>query len=333
MRPLKLSFSGIRSYPGPVGPLDFTGKTLIGIVGDTGAGKSTILEAITLALYGSCTWTDRENKALIAQGAAHMAVDFTFAHDGRQWRVRRAYHANTTPPSHLLENLGTGEQTDGKRAVDSKIESILQLSFDSFATAVLLPQGKFDRLLTATGRERTGLLKSIFGVQVVEAVRDRADGHRRELLGLVHQAELARLGLLDDPAATAAREAAQAGGRPGRGGAGRALGTLRRHRSDAVAARERHAAAAAALTALRSHERTDAAAALAEITEVDIRLTAGETAAAESEQQWAGRTPAPGQARGGRPQRLHWRDARLGGHPPGRPAGKARRPGLEPGPA
>ena len=47
MRPLQLSFSGIRSYPGAVGPLDFTGKTLIAIVGDTGAGKSTILEAIT----------------------------------------------------------------------------------------------------------------------------------------------------------------------------------------------------------------------------------------------------------------------------------------------
>lgn len=290
MRPLRLSFSGIRSYPGPVGPLDFTGKTLIGIVGDTGAGKSTILEAITLALYGSCTWTDRENKALIAQGAAHMAVDFTFAHDGQQWRVRRAYHANTTQPSHLLENLGTGEQTDGKRAVDSKIESILQLSFDSFATAVLLPQGKFDRLLTATGRERTGLLKSIFGVQVVEAVRERADGHRRELLGLVHQAELARLRLLDDPAATAAREAAQVAEADRIAEElGRALGTLRRHRSDAVAALERHATAAAALMALRRHERTNAAAALAEITEADTRLTAGETAAAESERQWAGR--------------------------------------------
>ena len=60
MRPLQLSFSGIRSYPGAVGPLDFTGKSLVAIIGDTGAGKSTILEAITLALYGNCTWTDRE---------------------------------------------------------------------------------------------------------------------------------------------------------------------------------------------------------------------------------------------------------------------------------
>jgi exonuclease SbcC len=288
MRPLQLTFSGIRSYPGSVGPLDFAGKTLIGIVGDTGAGKSTILEAITLALYGCCTWTDRENRALIAQGAAHMSVDLTFAHDGKQWRVRRTFYANTTPPVSLLENLATGEQTDGKRAVDAKIESLLQLSFDSFATAVLLPQGKFDKLLTATGTQRTGLLKSIFGVQVVEAVRDRADGHRRQLLALVHQAEMARLRLLDDPAATAAAEAEQAAGADRVAQElGRALVTLRRHRTDAAAARERHTVVAAALAALRGHERTDAAAALSEITDADTRLTDAETAAAAAEQQWA----------------------------------------------
>jgi exonuclease SbcC len=94
MRPLRLSFSGIRRYPGAVGPLDFTGKKLIAIIGDTGAGKSTLLEAITLALYGTCTWSDLDNKALMAEGAAQMAVDFTFAHDGQHWRVRRTYHAN-----------------------------------------------------------------------------------------------------------------------------------------------------------------------------------------------------------------------------------------------
>jgi len=142
MRPLQLSFSGIRSYPGAVGPLDFTGRTLIAIIGDTGAGKSTILEAITLALFGNCTWTDREHKALMADGAAQMTVDLTFAHDGQRWRVRRVYHANTTPSSHLLQNLETGEQTDNARAVNRKIETLLQLSFHSFTTAVLLPQGK-----------------------------------------------------------------------------------------------------------------------------------------------------------------------------------------------
>ena len=192
MRPLLLSFSGIRSYPGQVGPLDFASKTLIAILGDTGAGKSTLLEAITLALYGNCTWTDREHKALMAEGASQMTVDFTFAHDGQRWRVARVFHANTTPSSHLLQNLDTAEHVDNKRAVNKKIETLLQLDFDSFVTAVLLPQGKFDRLLNATGRERTSLLKGIFGVQAIEAMRDRASSHRDQLAELIHQADIAR---------------------------------------------------------------------------------------------------------------------------------------------
>ena len=214
MRPLQLSFSGIRSYPAAFGPLDFTGKNLIAILGDTGAGKSTILEAITLALYGNCTWDNQQSKALMAEGAAQMTVDFTFAHDGHRWQVRRVFHANTTPSTHHLKNLDTGEETDNARAVNRRIEALLKLRFDSFRTAVLLPQGQFSRLLTATGTERTALLKDIFGIQVIETLHQHASLHRDRLTSLVHRGQLARKDLLDDPAATAAaagQDADQAG--------------------------------------------------------------------------------------------------------------------------
>jgi exonuclease SbcC len=290
MRPLQLSFSGVRSYPEAVGPLDFIGKTLIGIVGDTGAGKSTILEAISLALYGTCTWANGEHRELMAEGADQMTVDLTFAHDGQHWRARRVFHANTTPSSHLLENLGTGEQTDGKRAVNARIVALLQLTFDSFASAVLLPQGKFDRLLTATGTERTGLLKSIFGVQVIETVRDRAARHREQLTGLVHRAELARRDLLPDPVGTAAQEAAKAAEAARIAGElQRALGTLRVLRTEASSARERHTAVAAALDRLGQHETRDAAAELAGIYAADTELAGLEASAAQAQEEWAGR--------------------------------------------
>ncbi len=279
MRPLQLSFSGIRSYPGAVGPLDFTGKTLIAILGDTGAGKSTILEAITLALYGNCTWTDRGHKVLMADGAAQMTVDFTFAHDGQRWRAHRVFHANTTPSSHLLENLDTGEEIDNKRAVNKKITALLQLPFDSFVTAVLLPQGKFDRLLTATGGDRTDLLKGIFGVQAIETIRDQASIHRDQLTELIHQAKLARQDLLDNPAAAAqaaGQKAAQAERLAGQ--LRQALGTLRSLRGQASAARDQHAKFTAAATTLDRHEKKD----------VDGELTrigkaAGELAALDAE--------------------------------------------------
>jgi exonuclease SbcC len=290
MRPLQLSFSGVRSYPKAVGPLDFTGKTLIGIVGDTGAGKSTILEAISLALYGTCTWANGEHRELMAEGAGQMTVDLTFAHDGQHWRARRVFHANTTPSSHLLENLRTGEQIDGKRAVNARIVALLQLTFDSFASAVLLPQGKFDRLLTATGTERTGLLKSIFGVQVIETVRDRAARHRELLTGLVHRAELARRDLLPDPAGTAAQEAAKAAEAARIAGElQRALGTLRVLRTEASSARERHTTVAAALDRLGQHETRDAAAELARISAADTELAGLEASAAHAKEEWAGR--------------------------------------------
>ena len=68
----------------------------------------------------------------MAEGAAQMTVDFTFTHDGQRWRVRRVFHANTTPSTHLLQNLDTGEQIDNARAVNRRIEALLQLRFDSF---------------------------------------------------------------------------------------------------------------------------------------------------------------------------------------------------------
>jgi DNA repair protein SbcC/Rad50 len=285
MRPLQLSFSGIRSYPGAVGPLDFTGKTLIAIIGDTGAGKSTILEAITLALYGNCTWTDREHKALMAEGTAQMTVDFTFTHDGQRWRVRRVYHANTTPSSHLLQNLDTGDQIDNARAVNRKIEALLHLDFASFTSAVLLPQGKFDRLLTATGGPRTALLKSIFGVQAIETMRTRAGDYRERLTELIHQADLARRNLLDDPAAAAAMAASDAA--QAEQAAQRfheALGALRACQQQASAARDRHARLAAASGILEQQGTRDVVGELPQISAAAAELAALDAQAANAKE-------------------------------------------------
>lgn len=285
MRPLQLSFSGIRSYPGTVGPLDFAGKTLIAILGDTGAGKSTLLEAITLGLYGNCTWTDREHRVLMAEGASDMTVDFTFAHDGQRWRVRRVFHANTTPSSHLLQNLDTGEETDNKRAVNHKIQSLLQLPFDSFKTAVLLPQGKFDRLLMANDTERTTLLKGIFGVQALESVRGRASAHRDQLTELIHQAELARRDLPDDPAVTAAAAAQDAEHAENLARhLHQGLENLRSCREQATAARDRQAKLAAASSSLDRHETRDVTAELARVTHTAAELDTLDNQAASEKQ-------------------------------------------------
>ena len=189
------------------------------------------------------------------------------------------FHANTTPSSHLLQNLDTNEHFDNKGPVNKKIKALLQLDFDSFITAVLLPQGKFDRLLNATGRERTILLKGIFGVQAIEAMRDRASSHRDQLAELIHQAELARRDLLTDPAAAAqaaGKEADQAERLAGR--LRQALETLRSLREHAWSARDRHARLIAAGAALDRYETKDVDGELTRIAK-----SAGELAALEAE--------------------------------------------------
>jgi DNA repair protein SbcC/Rad50 len=238
VRPLRLSFSGMRSYPGECGPLDFTERSLVGVLGDTGAGKSTLLEAITYALYGTCTWHGDAPRALIAEGAQAMSVDFTFVHAGERWRAHRVAHADATTGTHLLENLDTGEQVDNRRPVDQRIVKLLQLDYKSFQAAVLLPQGRFDRLLTATDSERPQLLKGIFGVDALTQVRAQAARDRDRLGELVHQAEVERNRLHDNPAAVAeeaARQAAEHGARAAALAEGRE--ELRELRREALAAR------------------------------------------------------------------------------------------------
>ena len=72
MRPLTLRMSGLRSYRSEV-TIDFGDPGLIAIVGDTGAGKSSILEALFFALYGGCTWDHRATAPLISDGASRDA--------------------------------------------------------------------------------------------------------------------------------------------------------------------------------------------------------------------------------------------------------------------
>lgn len=210
MKPLVLALTGFRSYPS-LARIDFTGKSLVAALGDTGAGKSSLLDAVVFALFRKSTWDAREPRHLIADGAQAMSVEFTFLHDGQRWHVHRTMHAtNPNAARHHLKNLDTGEETDGATAVDNRIKAVLQMGYDTFLRVGLLPQGKFDQLLTATPKERSPRLRELFGAESLELVQQMAARHSHTLQALLSDARAKRAPMPDNPKQTAAEAGAAA---------------------------------------------------------------------------------------------------------------------------
>ncbi|MEV6930893.1 SMC family ATPase, partial [Dactylosporangium sp. NPDC051485] len=201
MKPLQLTFSGFRSYVGQQ-YIDFRGHDLVGIIGDTGAGKSTILMAVNFALYGTPTWDAPSPKVLIADGGdGTLTATLEFEARGRPWRVTRQLSRKTTGTFHKLESLDGGEVVHG-RSVTQRVVDLVGMDNKTFLRSVLLPQGKFEQLLHASDGERAKILKGLLGLDILDTIAVRARQHRDALTPAI--AELrARRAALGDPRTTA----------------------------------------------------------------------------------------------------------------------------------
>lgn len=200
MRPKRLTIEGLRSYRDRT-IIDFSEASLFAVVGDTGSGKSSILEAVVYALYAAATWTKQPGE-LITDGMRTMTVELLFEVDQREWVVRRSMsRGGYPPPLHYLYAVDEpADRYDGAANVDAKVESLLGLSLDAFCAAVVLPQGRFERLLNETPANRTRILKGIFRLERLDEARDLAkrliDDYRPPYEAL----RRSRARLLDDPA-------------------------------------------------------------------------------------------------------------------------------------
>lgn len=273
MRPLILSLTGFRSYTAAT-VIDFTGKSSVAVIGDTGAGKSSILEAITYALYGRCSW-NAVVQPLLADGAKAMQVDLTFTHDGQRWLASRSLRktAASTTPTHRLENLDTGARWDNAGPVNEKIKALLCMDHGAFESVVLLPQGRFGKLLEATDSVRTAMLQDLFGARELQAIRDLADTRARTIGALLADARVSRARLLPDPAAVAAEAAALAtAAREKAGLLGDALTTMTELQRQADEASASRAAAVAGAEDLVRATVADAAEVLATLAPIAIEI-------------------------------------------------------------
>jgi exonuclease SbcC len=209
MRPLRLRVKGLRSFRAER-HIDFSDLGLVAIVGDTGAGKSSILEAITYALYNGTTWDQRGVKQLISDGANAMTVELEFAVDGQQYRITRSTSRGAYPPAaHLLESLTDPSfvRLDSEGAVKAEVTRLVGLDWSGFTSAVILPQGRFQTLLQASPADRTEILKGIFRLRELADTREHAQALALRYRDAVAELQEMRMQLLPDPAA-AAKEAA-----------------------------------------------------------------------------------------------------------------------------
>ncbi|HEX2180221.1 MAG TPA: SMC family ATPase, partial [Actinomycetota bacterium] len=173
MRPLELTLEGFKSYRKPQ-TFTFESRTLFGIVGPTGSGKSSILEGLIFGLYGKTPSVKAGTTRLINSQEAQARVQLTFEADDVAWEVVRVLRIKGTSQVVLRRLDGVGDAITGDRQVTERIEEIVGLDFEAFRSSVSLPQGEFDRFLKATPTERSRILKGIFRLERVDLLREAA---------------------------------------------------------------------------------------------------------------------------------------------------------------
>ena len=169
MKPIKLIISAIGPYADEPLEIDFSqfsGKGLFLISGDTGAGKTTIFDAICFALYGETSGHYRDTKNLRSQYAApgtKSYVDFYFSHQGEEYRIyRQPGYLRAEEKEKAVLYCGAETPQEGKTQVDRRIKELLSISFEQFKQIAMIAQGEFWELLNASTQERTEILRTIF---------------------------------------------------------------------------------------------------------------------------------------------------------------------------
>lgn len=192
MRPVRLELEGFTSFRKRA-VVDFEGLDLFAITGATGAGKTSLLDAMLFALYGvTPRLQTREVTSLVSLGSDTVKVLLEFAVGPQKYKVARNRKKATQVS---LEEFKDGEWkpvAGGVKETDGKIESIIGLDFDAFTRAVILPQGEFDRFLRGDTAKRTDILKNLLGIDIYEEMKQKAN----RISGDVQAQVLAKEGLL-----------------------------------------------------------------------------------------------------------------------------------------
>ncbi|GAA0276195.1 SMC family ATPase [Cryptosporangium japonicum] len=190
MRPVLLAMDGFGSFREPT-TVDFADADYFALVGPTGAGKSTVIDAITFALFGSVPrWDDKRKVSLaLAPTAARGTVRLVFDVGAERYvivrELRRAASGAVTVKNvrleHLAEPTALGDLEDDTELVAADkeatpaVETLLGLTFEHFCTCVVLPQGDFAEFLHARAGDRQKILVKLLGLEVYDQIAKAAN--------------------------------------------------------------------------------------------------------------------------------------------------------------
>ncbi|MFP5503064.1 MAG: AAA family ATPase, partial [Candidatus Sericytochromatia bacterium] len=178
MRPFELSLEGFTSFRKPQ-TIAFEELDLFAITGPTGSGKSSILDAMTFALYGQTMRIGREVTELVSQGATLLKVQLRFGVKNEVYRVTRTWrNRGKTAESIAQFERPLGDEWEllasGAREVPKAIEAAVGMDYDTFTRVIVLPQGKFDEFLKGDAAKRHELLRQLAGMQIFEEMKNLA---------------------------------------------------------------------------------------------------------------------------------------------------------------
>jgi exonuclease SbcC len=196
MRPLKITMTAFGPYKHSE-VIDFTelkNNRLFVISGNTGAGKTTIFDAICFALYGTASGEDRsETKYLrsdFANDDDHTAVELEFELHKRFYRIKRQLpHVKKGNKSATGEQYEFYEKVNGREIpcvdrqivseINKKVEELVGLTKDQFSQIVMLPQGEFRKLLTSQTENKEEILRKIFRTEPYRWISERLKEKKR----------------------------------------------------------------------------------------------------------------------------------------------------------